>query len=187
MKKSILSAMAMATVLFTSCKEEENTPPPVNEEELITTVVLTFSPQAGGNDVEFRFTDIDGSGGDDPVISNGTLADSTTYSVTAQFLNESEIPAEDITAEIMDEAEEHQVFYLIEPGLEMDYAYQDTDADGNPLGLITEFYTGAPGSGELQVVLRHEPTKDAQGVSVGDITNAGGETDVEVTFEVTIQ
>ncbi len=187
MKKSIFTMLSMALVILSSCKEEKNTPPPVNEEELITTVVLTFSPQSGGDVVEFRFTDLDGSGGNPPVISNGVLTDSSTYDVTVMLLNEAESPAEDLTAEVLAEAEEHQVFYLIEVGLEMDYIYQDTDADGNPIGLMTEFYTGASGSGNLQVVLRHQPDKSAQGVNVGDITNAGGETDVEVTFEVTIQ
>ena len=188
MKKSVFFSMAAVAVLFSSCKDEDdNTPPPVNEEELITTVVLNFSPTSGGTDVEFRFTDLDGAGGNAPVIDNGVLADSSAYDVTVQFLNETESPAEDITAEVLAEAEEHQVFYLIEQGLELDFDYQDTDGDGNPVGIMTEFYTGAPGTGSLQVVLRHEPDKAAQGVAAGDIANAGGETDVEVTFEVTIQ
>ena len=43
------------------------------------------------------------------------------------------------------------------------------------------------GSGTITVTLRHEPNKDAAGVSSGDIANAGGETDIEVTFNVEIQ
>ena len=34
---------------------------------------------------------------------------------------------------------------------------------------------------------RHEPVKDNPGVSDGDITNAQGETDIEVQFDVDIQ
>jgi hypothetical protein len=37
------------------------------------------------------------------------------------------------------------------------------------------------------VTLRHEPDKGAAGVSGGDITNAGGDTDIEVTFPVVIE
>ena len=37
------------------------------------------------------------------------------------------------------------------------------------------------------MTLRHEPAKDASGVAAGDITNAGGETDIEVTFDVTVE
>ncbi|HBK71516.1 MAG TPA: type 1 periplasmic binding fold superfamily protein, partial [Flavobacteriaceae bacterium] len=36
-------------------------------------------------------------------------------------------------------------------------------------------------------ILRHEPNKSASGVSDGDITNAGGETDIEVIFNITVQ
>ena len=36
-------------------------------------------------------------------------------------------------------------------------------------------------------MLRHEPDKSAAGVSSGDITNAGGETDIEVSFNVIIE
>jgi hypothetical protein len=35
--------------------------------------------------------------------------------------------------------------------------------------------------------LRHEPNKDALNVASGEITNAGGETDIEVSFPVTIK
>ena len=37
-------------------------------------------------------------------------------------------------------------------------------------------------SASMTVILRHEPDKAGAGVSDGDITNAGGETDIEVTF-----
>ena len=37
------------------------------------------------------------------------------------------------------------------------------------------------------ITLRHEPAKTATGVSGGDITNAGGETDIEVVFDVTVE
>jgi len=35
--------------------------------------------------------------------------------------------------------------------------------------------------------LRHQPNKSGDNVASGDITNAGGETDIEVTFDVTIE
>ncbi|MEZ7887763.1 MAG: type 1 periplasmic binding fold superfamily protein, partial [Flavobacteriales bacterium] len=61
------------------------------------------------------------------------------------------------------------------------------DEEGNPIGLSTVLTTGEMGSGTITVTLRHEPNKDAAGVSSGDIANAGGETDIEVTFNVEIQ
>jgi hypothetical protein len=41
--------------------------------------------------------------------------------------------------------------------------------------------------GSLTIILRHEPDKSAPGVSEGDIANAGGETDIQLNFELIIQ
>ena len=58
------------------------------------------------------------------------------------------------------------------------------DGDGNPLGLATSVVAGgATGSGTLTVTLRHEPKKPNDGT----LTDAGGETDIEVAFPITIQ
>ncbi|MFT7376933.1 MAG: hypothetical protein ACI88Z_000758, partial [Sphingobacteriales bacterium] len=56
-----------------------------------------------------------------------------------------------------------------------------------PLGLQTTITTTDVGNGTLTVILRHEPNKSASGVANGDISNAGGETDIEVTFNITVQ
>jgi hypothetical protein len=69
----------------------------------------------------------------------------------------------------------------------MDHAYDDMDGSGNPIGVANTYLTGDAGSGTFTVTLRHEPNKTAAGVADGDITNAGGETDIEVEFPVTIQ
>ena len=70
---------------------------------------------------------------------------------------------------------------------DVNIAYNDLDEEGKPIGLSTVLTTGEMGSGTITVTLRHEPNKDAAGVSSGDIANAGGETDIEVTFNVEIQ
>jgi hypothetical protein len=107
-----------------------------------------------------------------------------------ELLNELEDPAEDITLEVAEEELEHQFFYetLFPTELsDVNIAYNDLDEEGNPIGLSTVLTTGEMGSGTITVTLRHEPNKDAAGVSSGDIANAGGETDIEVTFNVEIQ
>lgn len=161
-------------------------PEPVNEEELITTVRVTFTSAAAAT-VTATFTDQDGPGGDDPVIVNPTLMANTTYTVTVEFLNEQESPAEDITAEVREEADEHQVFVVPGAGLNLTYAYNDEDGNGDPIGLSGTVTTTTASTGNLTVSLIHEPVKDAANVSAGDPTNAGGETDVTVTFSATIQ
>ncbi len=175
---------AMAILAFSSCEKEDPIVP--NEEEVITTLIYTLTPQGGGTAVEFRFTDLDGDGGDAPVITSGTLATNTVYNGSLSLLNEAESPAENITEEIEEEDEEHQLFFSV-TGANASVAYADADADGNPIGIATTVSTTTASNGTLMVTLRHEPNKGATGVSGGDITNAGGETDIEVTFDITIQ
>ncbi|MBK6265562.1 hypothetical protein JKA74_10980 [Marivirga sp. S37H4] len=175
--------MLAAVFFFSQCDTED--PEPENEEELITTVTLTFSPAGDGEDVLFRVYDEDGDGPIEPVYTNGILEANTTYTVAVEVLNEEE--GEDITEEILEEDEEHQFFFRTSNGLNLEFAYNDTDGDGNPIGLSTVFVTGEASEGTLTVTLRHEPNKEAEGVKSGDIANAGGETDVEAVFDVVIQ
>ncbi len=182
---SLMTAM-MVVLVMSGCDSDD--PDPVDEPELITTMNVTFTNTADASDVvTASFRDLDGEGGNDGVTTNPTLSANATYTVTIEFLNESETPAEDITAEVREEDEEHQVFFIAAAGLNFTYAYGDQDADNNPIGLTGTATIGAASSGTLDVVLVHEPMKSAAGVSSGDITNAGGEEDIRVPFTVTIQ
>lgn len=182
---SILRSMLLlvAVLLFSQCDTED--PEMENEEELITTLEMTFSPVGGGNDVEFSVFDEDGDGPAAPEYTNGTLAADTDYDVSIEVRNDEE--REDITLEIIEEDEEHQFFFQTTNGLDIEFVYDDADENGNPIGLASIFSTGEASSGELTVILRHEPNKLADGVENGDPANAGGETDIRATFDVTIQ
>jgi hypothetical protein len=65
--------------------------------------------------------------------------------------------------------------------------HNDMDEDGNPIGLSTTVNTSDAGTGNLTIILRHEPVKTNSGVADGDPTNAEGETDIEVTFNYTVE
>lgn len=172
-------------LITTACKKDDPEIP--NEEELITTLKYILTPPFPADPVEFVFRDIDGDGGQSPEIINAVVEDNVNYSATIELLNESESPAEDITVEVMQEASVHQLFFNTSSGLNMNILYDDLDSGGNPLGLSTQCQTGDASSGTLTITLRHEPNKNAVGVANGDITNAGGETDIQVTFNVTIE
>ena len=191
MKKSIfLIPLLVLALIFTGCSDDDDTTPePVNEEELITTMTVTLSPVGGGTDVVLKTVDMDGDGGEDPVvtISGGNLTAGTTYDGTIELLNETETPAEDITEEVEEEADEHQFFYIIGTGLNVTTNYEDEDGYGNPIGIEFTLVANAASSGDLTFTLRHEPNKSAAGVATGDITNAGGETDITETFSITIE
>lgn len=180
----LIFALFIACTLFIipSCSPDDELP---EEEEVITEVIWTLTPQGGGDVVMLTFLDADGEGGNDPVITGGTLAANTIYDGSITLANTIESPAEDITAEVAAEDKEHQFFFSTTvAGLTITYA--DADGDSNPVGLENTVTTTDAGQGTLGLVLRHEPDKNASGVSDGDITNAGGETDIEVTFDVEV-
>lgn len=175
----LLAVLFISTLVLTSCGDDhDDDHDHGSDEELITTVLYTLTD--GTNSVVLEWEDLDGDTGNAPTITSGTLTANTTYTGTIQLLNRTESPAEDITLEVRAEGDEHEFFYTNTAGLTV----TKTDTDGtNPIGIETTLVTGAASSGSLTVILKHEPTKPNDGTSVG----AGGSTDVEVTFPITVQ
>ena len=171
------------------------------ETEVITRVELTFTPDGGGTPVVAAFSDPDGDGGASGMADMITLAADTTYAVTVTFANELEDPAEDITPEIREEAEEHQVFFhgdAVDGGL-LTHAYADMEStygdnaegDDLPVGLSNTITAGAAGTGSLNVQLQHlPPVNDAPVKAAGLESMIGslpGEPDASVTFSVAVE
>lgn len=183
-----VSILFLSTFIFIACSNDDDNPLPVNEEEVITTLTATLTPVGGGATITLQTRDLDGDGPNPPVIAvSGPLAVNKTYNGSLILLNETESPAELINAEIEEEDEEHQFFFQATNGIAT-FNYLDFDGDGNPVGLEFTLTTSAnAGSGSITITLRHEASKDAAGVSDGDIANAGGETDIQAIFAVTVQ
>ena len=184
-KIKFLSKAAFAGLLFVACSnDDDNTPIPVNEEEVITTLTVTLAPEGGGTAITLQTQDLDGDGPNAPVVTvSGNLATGVIYNGSLVVLNETVTPAENITLEIEEEDDEHQFFYTVGGGLDITTEYGNIDRNGNPLG--TEFTVSAAvsGSGTLTFTLRHEPKKPNDGTLV----DAGGETDIAATFNVTVE
>lgn len=183
MKSIKLLSIAIATILFTACSsDDDNTPTVVNEEEVITTLIATLTSTASEN-ITLRSQDLDGDGPNAPIITvSSALTASTTYNGSMVLLNETVTPAENITEEVIEEAEEHQILF-VSNGLDVNTTYTDEDANGNPLGVEFTLTTGEAGTGTITIVLRHEPTKPNDGT----LTGAGGETDAIATFPIEIE
>lgn len=175
-------ALSMFGFALLSCSNDDN-PEPVNEEEVITTMTVTLVPQGGGNTVTLQSQDLDGDGPNAPEITvSGSLAANATYDGSIVLLNETETPAENITEEVAEEDEEHQFFFNTSGSINQ-VTYADQDGNGNPVGILFELTTGAAGNGTLGVTLRHEPQKPNDGT----LADAGGETDIDQTFNVTVE
>lgn len=164
------------TVLFIQCKKD--TPEEINEEEVINRVTLTVTAADGSlNDYTWNEGD---------AIPTITLAANTTSNVSVHFYDASDASdIEDITEEVIEEADEHFVFYQISSAsLSISAASNDVvDADGIRINLKTEWAAAGASSGTVRVYLIHEPTSKT-GASRGEI---GGSTDVELDFPVSIQ
>ena len=178
----LLAALFIAMTIFISCDDDDDIIP-VNEEEVITTMTVTLTPAAGGTNITLQTRDLDGDGPNPPEITvSGNLTSGISYNGSIVLLNETEDPAENITEEVEEESDEHQFFYTIGGALDATTTYENFDGDGNPLGTEFSLDAGDASTGTLTFTLRHEPNKPNDGLA-----DAGGETDITATFNVTIE
>ncbi len=203
MKTSMFPRLLLATTLLplAGCPADDGTTDG-NEEEVITTVRLTFTPAGGGAAVVAAFDDPDGDGGEPPVVDPIALAPGS-YTLAVQFENGLEDPPEDITSEVADESDQHQLFFTGTavdgpasdvPGAPLTHAYGDQDVNGLPIGLANDI-TATVGAGTLTVTLRHLPPISgiaakvaslADDVAAGGLAALPGESDANVDFVVTV-
>jgi hypothetical protein len=180
-KIATLTAAVFSLSLFmTACKKDKVKPDDSNEEELITTVKLKITESGTTTTNTYSWKDLDGEGGNLPVIQGITLSPNKSYEVEVDFLDESKNPAEDITEEILEEADDHEVFYQLSNAL-VTITRTDKDTKNLPLGLKADVVTSGSGSANLTIILKHKPGTKAAGDNA-----AKGETDIEVSFPLTV-
>jgi len=183
--KNLVIILSLLLLFVTACNKDEPVIP--NDEELITTLRLEFITQDSSEIKIIQFQDLDGDGGSAPVYQIDTLSANTNYSCRLYVLNESTTPAESINPEIIEEGIDHQFFFLTQNGLNLSISYNDLDDNLNPIGINNYAFTQVASQGTLTVVLRHQSDKFATGANAGDLSNVGGETDIEVLFDMIIQ
>jgi len=199
--KFLLLFGILGLMTFTACDDDDdNVDPPEeeNEEEIITDVVLTFTPEGGGQSRTAAAEDPDGEGPMSlEIVSDIELEANTTYTLTMEL--ENAIEMESITEEIEEEDEEHMFFFGWSGNVFSDPAgdgniddrddavnYNDSDDNGLPLGLNTTWTTGSAGNGAFQVVLKHQPPVNDQPVKTATSTADDGESDIDLSWDVTI-
>ena len=115
------------------------------------------------------------------------LEPNSSYLFEIRFYNDEDpTNIEDITLEVIEEADEHHVFYELTDGANITITSGpgDTmDSNSNPLNLITRWTTTAAGVADVEAYLIHEPTS-----KTGDTRDDfGGATDVEIEFEAHVE
>lgn len=187
----------LALLALTACSDvekDEHDDHHHHDHEVISTVVLTFTSQADDTEQVIRW--VEGEGQDVDI----DLATGTVYNLSVSALNELETPTEDITPEIADEADEHQLFFTgsaVDDAL-VTHDYVDFDEEGLPLGLENEVTAVTAGSGDLTVTMRHLALQDgnkvkregmAEDVAEGGLSAIAGEgdNDFSIDFSITVQ
>ncbi len=195
MRSIFKTALIAAPLVLAACGGDVENPGEMNENEAFTTMTLRFE-EAGGNSFDVTFRDADGEGGMAPTMDDISLTAGTTYKVGMSFLNELAMPTEDVTLEIAEEDDEHQVFFTGDTvGSVITHMYDDMDDGGLPIGLKNSIIAAA-GTGKLTVTLRHMPPVGGSAVKVAGLEDTAkndgigalpGSTDISVTFNVSVQ
>ena len=179
-----ISLIAFTVLFLGACsKDDEPEPEPVNEEEVITTMTVTLTPVGDGATIKLKSKDLDGDGPNKPVITvSANLKANTVYNGSIELLNEAETPIENVTEEVEEESKDHQFFYTTTGSISSVISV-DKDGNGNPLGLKFTLTTSDAGVATFKITLRHEPKKPNDGT----LEDAVGETDIEQTFDLTVE
>lgn len=185
-----------------ACSDVENqgTGEP-DEQELITRVEISLEPEGEGSAQLASWSDPELDG--DPEVVGLTLPLDGAFRATVRFYNDLAQPSEEMTGEIEEAGEEHQIFFTGDingPAVEGEdglvlQEYQDQDLDGLPIGLDNRFSAVALGSGELVLTLRHLPPVSGEAVKVaglaeqvaeGGFVSLPGDTDVQVSLPLEV-
>jgi hypothetical protein len=203
LKNHIFTYLAIISIsILSSC--DNNDPQKEDVPEMITKATLTFTP-TGGSPIVVTATDPDGEGvqsitTDSPIA----LTKSTTYVLTITMINGLAQPTDeeyDITKEVEEEGDEHMFFFgwtgnsfsnpsgdgnidVRTHALNYTGGENSEDANGLPLGLTTTWTTAdvATSGAEFRVLLKHQPALKTAGS-----TSTEGETDLDVTFQLSVQ
>lgn len=192
MKNLTLFIFGVFAMGFTSCESED--PFPENDPEVITELILTFvevNQTLTPISTPFSAIASDPEGikvGRAPIVQTINLEKGKSYIMAIQVLNG--IEKEDITKEILTEANDHQFYFLGDSFTQNAISIAYIDQSGKMLGLENILSTSNTAfTGEWRVVLRHDLDKNFPGATNPNFANfvqAGGESDLDVTFPVVI-
>lgn len=168
---SKLSFLLLSTILlFNACKKDD--PTPEDENELISQVKIEFTDSLGQQTYSWK------NGKSDTI----NLAKNQKYTTKVYFYSlDKEQNNIDITNEISEENDQHQLFYTTNPSDLLSTTYEDQDINGLPLGLsMSMMTTNESKTGTLRIQLKHYAVeKDGKPTS--------GSTDADINFNVKIQ
>ena len=175
-KLRLLKIILFSVFIFIiSCSKDD--PDAVNEQEFISNVLMTIE-SADGN---LQTIDWDLSEMNTQTINLKTNID---YNVGLRFIDSSNpSDVEEVTLEIIDEADEHQVFFeFADVSVDVTSALNDTKDGTRGVLLNSVWNASSTGTGLVRVYLIHQPTNFNATTREG----MGGFNDVAIDIPVSI-
>lgn len=190
----LLTLLACTDVEDTGVVDDDN-------HDVVTRVELELTPDSGGDLVVASWSDPEMDG--EPVIEGLSLPFGERYALSVRFFNDLVDPAEELTPEIEEAGEEHQIFFtgLVRgpatgdvQGL-IEHSYADEDSSGLPIGLENQALGNDIGQGELILTLRHMPPVGDEPAKVAGLAELlaeegfvalPGDNDVQVSFPLEV-
>ena len=175
---NIIRSSFLFLFIFTAVQCSKDSPDEIHEHETINRVTLTVTGP-DGTSTDYTWNE----GESEPTIN---LTANSNHQVSISFFDASDASdVEDITEEVIEEADEHFVFYEVtSASLNISPASNDVqDSDGIDINIRTAWATGDASTGVVRATLVHMPTSKTGSTR----SSLGGGTDVERDFPVNIQ
>jgi len=189
MKTTILKFAFLATVIgtltFSSCKKNPTpTPEDAQEEYDASRIQFVLLNPEGSETTDTTTIDFNRNGVAAP--NTAMLMSNKHYRMLITLLNH----GNSVNDEVLEEGTIHQFFFIASQNNVFDYAYNDFDVNSRGIGLDGTAIISGPGTTQLKVVLRHGLDKskpEAQSWNSTSYENAGGEDDLNISFQITAQ
>lgn len=207
--KTLTFGLFGTALLFAGCSKEEQAVAPTIANESLTTVILNLTNQANPTDTtscryKYHFDNAGNVTSADSTALN--LKANAKYNVVVNIYDELQSPVFNVGQEIRERQNYHLLFFQPTPisaanlitgttspyipgtvtsatGPYLNLSAVRTDHDTNSpaleVGLTDTFTTGAASTGNLEVILRHQP-------NAKNGTFAPGSTDLNVNYKVNI-
>ena len=175
LKKNLKYSFILGIIFFISCSKDD--PDGINEQEFISNVVVDIaSPDGTIQTIDWDLSETN--------AESINLKPNSNYTVELSFENRSDpTDIEDVTLEIIDEADEHQVFFeFADVSVSVTSAANDTKDGSRGVLLKSVWNASSSGTGIVRVYLIHQPTNFNATTREG----FGGFNDVAIDIPVTI-
>jgi hypothetical protein len=173
MNKTILNILIVAALALLIISCEDPTSDESNDIQ-ITTLIYHLVPKGTRDTVSLEYQDLDGEGGEDPIIKNRKLDTNIEYFGYIELLDENHPNPEKPHERVDNNTSTYQFFYELSDTSNHDISYIDSDPTGFPVGLTTVFLSGSGNTERLNIRLYEELDKSASGPDYADTTSIGG-------------